>query len=369
MNTLRQHLGWKLFLSYLTVVVIGVVALAIAAQIHTPAALDRHMNGMIGMSGMDGMMSDLTTQFIRAVNEILLVAAAIALVAAIAVSSFVTRRIVSPIQAMQQASQRIASGDYNERVNIMSDDELGSLGHSFNQMAATLAQTEEHRRMLIGDVAHELRTPLTSIRSVMEGVLDGVLPNTPETFVGVQREVGRLQRLVHGLEELSKAEAGQLRLERTLTKPRTFVQSALDKLVWQFEDKQVALSVAVPDDLPLVQVDAERMMQVMINLLGNALQYTETGGEVRISAESTPTTLNIHISDTGIGLTSDQLNRIFERFYRADKSRSRLGGGSGIGLTISKHLVQAHGGTLSASSAGLGRGSTFSVTLPLVDRH
>lgn len=369
MNTLRQHLGWKLFLSYLIVVVVGVIALAVAAQIHTPSALDRHMNGMMVMSGMDGMMSDLNTQFIRAVNEILLVAAAIALVAAVAVSSFVTRRIVLPIQAMQQASQRIANGDYNERVYVTSDDELGGLGHSFNQMAATLAQTEERRRVLIGDVAHELRTPLTSIRSVMEGVLDGVLPNTPETFVDVQREVGRLQRLVRDLEELSKAEAGQLSLERTPTKPLTFMQGALDKLAWQFEDKQVALSVTVPDALPLVWVDAERMMQVMINLLGNALQYTEVGGEVRISAETTPTTLNIHISDTGIGLAVDQLDHIFERFYRADKSRSRSGGGSGIGLTISRHLVQAHGGTLSASSAGLGRGSTFSVTLPLVDRH
>ena len=210
MNFIRQRLGWKLFFSYLAVIVVGVVSLAIAAQLRAPIALDRHMAGMMQpMNGMSGMMDDLTEQFVRAINEILLVAAAVAVVAAVVVSSFVTRRIVSPIETMRKASQRIASGQYDERVQIASDDELGGLGASFNQMAATLAQTEERRRLLIGDVAHELRTPLTSIRSVMEGVIDGVMPNTPETFADVQREVRRLQRLVHDLEELSKAEAGQ----------------------------------------------------------------------------------------------------------------------------------------------------------------
>ncbi len=369
MNFIRQRLGWKLFFSYLAVIVVGVVSLAIAAQLRAPIALDRHMGGMMQpMNGMSGMMDDLTEQFVRAINEILLVAAAVAVAAAVVVSSFVTRRIVSPIETMRQASQRIASGQYDERVQIASDDELGGLGASFNQMAATLAQTEERRRLLIGDVAHELRTPLTSIRSVMEGVIDGVMPNTPETFADVQREVRRLQRLVHDLEELSKAEAGQLPLERVPTEPSVFVQSALDRLEWQFEEKQVGLQVASLDELPLVDVDAERMMQVMINLLGNALQYTEAGGNVRISAETIANTLQIQVTDTGIGLTTDQLANIFERFYRVDKSRSRSGGGSGIGLTISRHIVRAHGGNLTASSDGLDKGSTFTVLLPLHSR-
>ena len=366
MNIIRQHLGWKLFFSYLAVIVIGVISLAIAAQLHAPTAINRHMSGMMEpMSGMAGMMDDLESQFVRAINEILLVAAGIAIVAAVAVSSFVTRRIVRPIQAMRQASQRIASGSYNERVQIASDDELGGLGRSFNQMATTLAQTEERRRVLIGDVAHELRTPLTSIRSVMEGVTDGVLPNSPETFAGVQREVRRLQRLVHDLEELSKAEARQLPMALALTEPIVFINSALDRLAWQFEDKGVELVVMLPEQLPLVRADAERMTQVMLNLLGNALQYTEAGGRVMISAETTSTTLKLHVTDTGIGLTAEQLANIFERFYRVDKSRSRAGGGSGIGLTISRHIVEAHGGTLTANSDGLGTGSTFTVVLPV----
>ena len=366
MNNIRQRLGWKLFFSYLAVIIIGVVSLAIAAQLHAPTALDRHMAGMMQpMSGMAGMMDDLESQFVRAVNEILLVAAGIAIAAAVAVSSFVTRRIVRPIQAMRQASQRIARGSYDERVQIASDDELGGLGHSFNQMATTLAQTEERRRVLIGDVAHELRTPLTSIRSVMEGVADGVLPNSPETFAGVQREVRRLQRLVHDLEELSKAEAQQLPMTFAPTEPIVFINSALDRLAWQFEDKEVELIVALPDGLPLVRVDAERMTQVILNLLGNALQYTGDGGRVAISAETQPTSLQIQITDTGTGLTTEQLANIFERFYRVDKSRSRAGGGSGIGLTISRHIVEAHGGTLTASSDGLDKGSTFTVTLSL----
>ncbi|HFC12217.1 MAG TPA: HAMP domain-containing protein [Anaerolineae bacterium] len=366
MKQFRQHLGWKLFFSYLTVLVVGIVSLAIAAQFHAPVALERHMAGMIQpMSGMDEMIVDLENQFIRAVNEILLFATGIALVASVLVSSFVTRRIVAPIQQMRGASRRIASGHYDERVQVLSADELGDLGQSFNQMAETLEQTEARRRQLIGDVAHELRTPLTSIRSVMEGLVDGVLPNRPDTFMGVQREVRRLQRLVHDLEELSKAEAGQLPMEYAPVEPTMFIQSAVERLEWQFEDKKISLTVDLPDNLPNVRVDAERMTQVILNLLGNALQYTPSGGQVRVSAEVTPTALQIHINDTGLGLSPEQLASIFERFYRVDKSRSRAGGGSGIGLTISKHIVAAHGGTLTAQSAGLGQGSTFTVVLPL----
>jgi len=158
---------------------------------------------------MGGMMGDLTENFQRAIDEVLLIAALAATATALLVSSFVTRRIVSPIQEMTQASQRIADGRYDERVHVVSEDELGELASSFNQMAHTLAQTEERRRQLIADVAHELRTPLSSIRSVMEGLTDGLLPAEPATFLSVQNEVSRLQRLVHDLEELSRAEAGR----------------------------------------------------------------------------------------------------------------------------------------------------------------
>jgi histidine kinase len=311
------------------------------------------------------MMTDLTVNFRRAINEVLAVAAAAALVSAVLVSSFVTRRIVQPIQELQAASRRIADGRYDERVQVVGEDELAGLAQSFNQMVQQLAQTEDRRRQLIGDVAHELRTPLSSIKSVLEGLQDGVLPAEPATFLNLQREVSRLQRLVHDLEELSKAEAGQIELEREATDPATFVQTAVERLAHQFEDKGVQLHTELPLDLPPVQVDLTRMTQVMLNLLGNALQYTPRGGQVTVRAWANENEVHISVQDTGIGLTSEHLRHVFERFYRVDKSRSRVGGGSGIGLTIALHLVEAHHGRLTAVSPGPDQGSTFTITLPI----
>ena len=382
MNSIRRHLGWKLFLSYLVVIVVGVVSLALTAELQTPAAIDRHMAQMATMMGGTGMMTDLTESFSRAVNEVLLVAASLAVVTAVLVSTFVTRRIVKPVQAMKAASQRIAGGRYDERVQVTGEDELSELGRSFNRMAHELARTEERRRQLIGDVAHELRTPLSSIKSVMEGLQDGVLPAEPQTFANVEQEVNRLQRLVRDLEELSRAEAGQIRLEKEWVDPAALVETAVSRLRPQFADKQVSLESTVPPILPTIHVDPARMMQVLLNLLGNALQYTPSGGRVTVQcsvnsehssanglpANSLPHTapsLQISIKDSGIGLTADQLAHIFERFYRVDKSRSRAGGGSGIGLTISKHLVEAHNGRLIASSPAVKQGSTFTIDLPV----
>lgn len=385
MKTIRQHLGWKLFISYLVIIIVGVVSLAVTAELHTPTAINRHMAEMAPMMGGNiGMMTDLTESFTQTVNEVLLVAASLAFVTAVLVSTFVTRRIVKPVQEMKIASQRIANGRYDERVQVSGEDELAELGRSFNRMAHELAQTEEHRRQLIGDVAHELRTPLSSIKSVMEGLQDGVLRSEPETFASVEQEVNRLQRLVRDLEELSRAEAGQIQLEKEKINPADLVETAVVRLRQQFADKQVSLNTDIPSDLPAITVDPARMTQVLLNLLGNALQYTPSGGRVtvqclvdgdlcavtgeRLSVNdqlSTDHCLLITITDTGIGLTADQLVHIFERFYRVDKSRSRAGGGSGIGLTISKHLVEAHSGHLTAASTGLNQGSTFAITLPV----
>lgn len=378
MKIIRRHLGWKLFLSYLIIIVVGVVSLALTAELQTPAAINRHMAQMAAMmGGSTGMMTDLTESFSRAVNEVLLVAASLAFATAVLVSTFVTRRIVKPVQEMKAASQRIAGGRYDERVQVMGEDELAELGRSFNRMAHELARTEERRRQLIGDVAHELRTPLSSIKSVMEGLQDGVLPSEPQTFARVEQEVNRLQRLVRDLEELSKAEAGQIQLEKEWINPEELVETAVTRLRPQFADKQVSLESIISPALPTVYVDPARMMQVLLNLLGNALQYTPSGGQVTVhcAASSEQSSVNclphtascllISIMDSGIGLTAEQLAHIFERFYRVDKSRSRAGGGSGIGLTISKHLVEAHYGRLTATSPGVSQGSTFTMVLPI----
>jgi histidine kinase len=211
----------------------------------------------------------------------------------------------------------------------------------------------------------------------MEGLQDGILPPEPKTFTSVEQEVNRLQRLVRDLEELSKAEAGQIPLEKERIDPAELVETVFFRLGQQFADKQVSLTTDIPPDLPTISVDPGRMIQVLLNLLGNALQFTPSGGHVTVQClvgndslsacqdlGSDPC-LQITIADTGIGLTAAQISHIFERFYRVDKSRSRAGGGSGIGLTISKHLVEAHGGRLTAASSGLNQGSVLMIVLPI----
>lgn len=367
LERVRQRLGFKLFLSYLIVIVAGVLSLFFAAQLSAPSALARHamrMREMLHMmGGSEVLIEDLNESFVIAVNQILFIAAAVALLMAVLVSTFVTRRLVGPIQRMKAASQRIAAGEYEERVEVPGEDELAALARAFNQMAQTLAETEKRRRQLVGDVAHELRTPLANIRSVLEGLTDGVLPANPATFHQVEREVTRLQRLVQDLEALSRAEAGQLLLEREPVDPATFIEEAATRLAPQYQEKEVILQIRLPS-LPALSADKWRMTQVMMNLLGNALQYTPSGGEVVVTAEVEQEQIVVRVADSGMGIDAAHLPHLFERFYRVEKSRSRAGGGSGIGLTIARHLVEAHGGHIWAESAGSGQGSTFIFTLP-----
>jgi histidine kinase len=242
---------------------------------------------------------------------------------------------------------------------------LGRLAQCFNQMAAGLQQTETLRLELIGNVAHELRTPLSSIKGYMEGLIDGVLPAEAETFQQVYREADRLQRLVQDLQELSRVEAKAFELRLQPMSVARLVETVTARLGRQFEDKGVALEMDIAPDLPSVQADEGRIGQVLLNLVGNALQYTPPEGRVTIRARRQGDAVLLAVQDTGIGMAPDHLPHVFERFYRVDKSRSRAGGGSGIGLTIARHLVEAHGGQIQATSDGLGRGSVFSFTLPV----
>lgn len=364
-----QRLGVKLFLSYLIIIAVGVVSLLFAAQLSAPGALAGHAERMSqtleSVSGSQVLIEDLNASFAQAVTQILLVAAGAALLAAVIVSTFVTRRLVSPIQRMKAASQRIAAGEYEERVEVLGEDELGALARSFNRMAQTLAETEERRRELIGDVTHELRTPLANIRCLMEGLVDGILPADPGTFYQVEQEVVRLQRLVQDLEALSRAEAGQLLLERRPVDPAALIADAAARLQPQYQEKGVSLDVRLSAGLPVIDADRWRLLQVLVNLLGNALQYTPEGGQVTVSATPVQNELIVHVADSGIGIAPEHLPHLFERFYRVEKSRARAGGGSGIGLTIARYLVEAHGGRIWAESAGLGQGSAFTFTIPL----
>jgi len=370
---IRKHLWVKIFLSYLVVILIGAIVLSVSVSLFLPGAFNRHMAGMSGIMGMtegNHGMNNLFQGFRDGVYDALLLAALAASLAAVTASLLVTRQIIAPIRALSRASQRIAAGNYNERVDIETDkpenlDELGQLAHDFNSMANNLAQTEDRRRQLVADVSHELRTPLTTIKGSMEALMDGVLPSDQETFSRIYQEADRLQRLVNDLQELSQVEAGAFVLDLQPLQLADILQALLRRFEPQFIDKKVSIQNQIPTNLPQVCADADRLSQVFYNLLGNALQYTPEGGQVRITARSQETEVLVSVCDTGIGMDANDLQHVFDRFYRADRSRARVSGGSGIGLTITRYLIEALGGRIWAESSGEGQGSTFSFTLPV----
>ena len=376
-SPIRKRLGLKLLFSYLLVILTAVVILGISLEFVIPSVFDRHMGfmaetGMMEMHppGTPGtMMMDLFDSFRSAVNEAMIRAGIAAFIVALVVSILISRKVVAPVQAMTAATQSIAEGHYEQRVEVRGSqregDELTQLAVRFNQMASTLHQTELLRRQLIGDVSHELRTPLTTIKGSLEGLIDGVLPPTPETFQNILHETNRLQRLAADLQELSRVEAGEISLELETRDLVPIVEAVVERLRPQFDDKGIGLDLQLPAALPLVRLDADRISQVLVNLLGNALQYTPTGGQVTLRGTAIGANIEVQVQDTGIGIPPEHLPHLFTRFYRVDKSRSRPGGGSGIGLTIAKHLVEAHGGQIRAESGGTNQGSTFSFTLPI----
>ncbi len=374
LHAIRRHFGLKIFFSYIVVIVVGMLVLATTVQLVIPAAFNSHMASMggvmSGMMGNNGMMLDIYGNFQAGVWEALAWASLAALIAAVLVSWFVSRQVVTPIQGMLQASQRIAEGHYAERVHVPGSvqpdelDELSRLALRFNQMAARLDQVEVMRRQLIGDVAHELRTPLTVIKGTMEGLMDGVLPPEIETYQQVRQEADRLQRLVADLQELSRVEAGAVPLQLQPIPLGRLIQTVTARLGPLFEAKGVHLQTELPERLPDVLGDEDRLTQVLVNIVGNALKYTPVGGRVTISARQQGEAVILAVQDTGIGLSAEHLPHVFTRFYRVDKSRARASGGSGIGLTIARSIIEAHGGKIWVESAGVGKGSTFFFTLP-----
>lgn len=370
MVTRWQSLYTRLLSAHLLVIAVGVVTLFGATLALGPTLFERVMGHMMGpgMGMMGGMMAGVqqtTTQaFQTAMLQALVMSASAAAVAAVIVSLLVSSAVVTPIQRLLTASRRIAAGHYAERAPVSPIDELGALAAQFNDMAEALETAEARRVALIGDVAHELRTPLATIEGYTEGLLDGVVAPTAETWALLHDEVGRLRRLVQDLQDLSRAEARQLALHIRPTDPASLVSQAITRLTGQFTDKGIHLTSQVAPHLPTVQADPDRILQVLINLLGNALRYTPVNGTVEVRVDPEPEGVVFQVTDTGIGIAPEHLPHLFERFYRVDKARSRALGGSGIGLTIAKALVEAHSGRIWASSPGLGQGATFSFTLP-----
>ena len=383
---LRSHrsLGARLFVSHFLVALVAAFTLLTALYLIAPMVFGRLMSGMMGADGgmmgtdggmmrpsdMEGMMGLVGRAFGLTLLYSLLVAGAVAAVIAAASSLFVSRRIVEPLRNMMAATRRIAAGRYGERVPVGEPDELGALSESFNSMAASLEEAEKKRLELIGDVSHELRTPLSTLQGYMEGLMEGVVEPSEETWALLYGEAERMRRIVDDLGRLSHAEAGQLDLEITIVSPAEAVGIAVERMAPLFDEKGVELENAAPENLPPVSADGDRVVQVLTNLLGNALRHTPAGNRVAVEAEPRENAVVFWVKDTGAGIPAGDLPHVFERFYRAEKSRSRseARGGSGLGLAISRALIEAMGGRIRAESPGPGKGARFSFSLPLADR-
>ncbi len=365
-----KRLETRIFLSHLLVLGLAALVLILASQASLPNAFNRHMRNMGPgmMFPRMGMMVEFYREYRSSFNEALFLALLVAVALSVIVSGWLSLRIVSPLQALARATQRIAEGHYEERVEIQGEDEIAELGHHFNSMAEQLEQVEARRRQLIADVSHELRTPLTAIKGYMEGLMDGVLPANLETFHQVYQEADRLSRLVDDLQELSRVEAGAIELHFRPVAVSQVIATVKKRLGPQIEAQGLTLNIHLAEPLPPVLADEDRLIQVLTNLVGNAIKFTPSGGQITIEAEKRGNEVYIAVQDTGIGIPAEHLPRIFDRFYRVDRSRARGTGGSGIGLTIARHLVEAHGGRIWAESEGEGKGSRFTIALPMAPR-
>ena len=294
----------------------------------------------------------------------LLLAGALGAGIALVIARWVARGMTQPLRDMANAAREMEHGDYSQRVQVASIDEVGQLANAFNRMSAELDQLERLRRDLVANVSHELKTPISALRAHLENLLDGVERPDPETLQVMLAQSERLGRLVDQLLELSRLESGDLSLHREEVPLRPLVSEVVSEIEVARSDKAVRLDEEIPEDLPAIFADRERVHQVLFNLLDNAVRFTPAGGHVTVSASRRRDDVDVAVSDTGPGIAPEHLPRLFERFYRVDEARSRDGGGTGIGLAIARSVVEAHGGRIWAESE-LGRGSVFTFELPV----
>ncbi len=364
-----RSLRWRLVLAmvaaaWLSVAAVGLISTRMTAQ-RVDAYL-RHASGM-PMPGMRQMMAQMMgapeRQLLADVRRATWLAALAGVVLAAVVGTLTARRITAPLRRLADAAGRIGAGDLTSTVPAEGDDELGELARTFNAMAADLRRAEEARRRLIADIAHELGTPLAVLQANVEGMLDGVVETSPERLASLHAQIQVLTRLVRDLRDLSLAQQGQLPLDRRAMDLAALAREVVELSRPLAEEKGIALTVEGAGALPVV-ADRDRIAQVLQNLLANALRYTENGGRVTVAARAGVAEGAVEVSDSGPGIPEEELPYVFERFYRVDRSRTRATGGAGLGLTIVKTLVEAHGGRVWARSRP-GEGSTFGFALPL----
>jgi signal transduction histidine kinase len=306
--------------------------------------------------------------FLSRLYQSLLIGSTVVLLIVFVVTIFLSRTILQPVEQLTQAALRMEKGDLTTRVNIHSTDEVGKLAQAFNGMAENLARMNQMRRNLVSDVSHELRTPLSNIRGYLEAARDGLLQPDSSLVENLYEETMLLNRLVDDLQDLTMAESGYLKLELQNLEFDPLVRTAVDLSQIQAQKHQVTFDVKIQPDLPKIFVDEQRIVQVLRNLFNNAIDYSPSGGTVKVIALAEDSGVHLSISDSGPGIEAGQLSMIFERFYRADPSRARSTGGAGLGLAIVKQLVELQGGKVWAESVP-GQGAVFHLKLHATSYH
>ncbi len=305
-------------------------------------------------------------EFIERTNLTLIYGALIGAALALMLGVLISRTLTRPIRELTRATHAISEGDLSQQVQVRTNDELGELAQAFNKMSTELSRSVNARKQMTADIAHELRTPLSLILGHAEAVHDGVLPPTKENFEIIREEAARLEHLVNDLRTLSLADAGELTITPQVIEPERLVHEVASLYQYETQKKNISLDVDIAPHLSTLEVDPGRMTQVLTNILDNAVRHTPEGGRITLRAKQAGANVELSVQDSGPGLKTEDIHRIFERFYRADSSRQRDGtvpGGSGLGLAIAKSIVQAHGGQLSAESEA-GNGLRIVISLP-----
>ncbi|MDE2860693.1 MAG: ATP-binding protein [Chloroflexota bacterium] len=300
-----------------------------------------------------------------ALNRSLLWTGLAAMAGGVLIVSLLSRRVLAPARDLSAAATRLGAGDLSQRVEVRGLDEIANLGRTFNSMAQDLERAEQQRRSLMADVAHELRTPVSNIQGYLEAVRDGLMQPSTYTIDTIHQQVLHLTHLIEDLRLLALAEAGALQLDRMPDSLEEVLRRSMEAVRPRAEARGIALAMWAAPGLPLVEMDRTRIAQVVGNLLENAITHTPEGGSVTVLAEASGgAAVRVTVADTGPGMSAADAGRVFERFYRVDPSRARSTGGAGLGLTIARQLVEAHGGTIHVESEE-GAGSRFVFELPI----
>lgn len=358
-------LAARLMVAQLLVIGTGALTLIVAAALLAPVLFSEHL----AQTGEDSpeVRQHAEEAFASSFAISLALAMVAALTAAGLVSWFLVRRVAHPVVELAEAADAVAAGDYAVTMRTAGfGSELTRLSGAFDHMANRLAVTDATRTSMLADLAHELRTPLATLEAYIDGMEDQVVPSDAPSYAVMRDQVARLRRLAGDLKEAAAAEEHALGLVLTPTDPATIAGDAVAAARPGYQDKGVDLELEMPASCPFVAADAERIHQVLANLLDNALRHTPAGGVVIVSVhDGGDEAVTIKITDNGEGIEPDRLDDIFKRFYRADPARAvHNGGGSGLGLTIARAIAEDHRGSLTVASRGAGTGSSFTLTLP-----